>query len=407
MKVNAQAFFNFCAAHVLLMRQLAERTGELSAAEVMRIIRDQADVQDELPETAWRRLREYQILVPTEPGGDSYLLAEPVARLLTYLQNNANPATPEIIRGYVQSLDTLAKQLANALETENVTVVGLAFNEIALTLRRIHADLDETHQAILAEVGRYKTERQLVPVREKFRRIVYWMERYVEPMIEIVRADGPLRESFDEITRLLRAAREQALFNDHPALERNLRFLRLVAAHALRVFVQCRKEIQPLYETLRRSTFIAEGASRALEGLQNEGIANWGTAPLIGICSLRLQNVPGDAAIALALRRVIEHPPEPPPMLDLTTEQSPPEELARLLWLDSLPDQVRPDLPLPDLLGWIVNHHPEKDTAAVLAGFTTLVFHNQFEARFSEADPNDYPTANGSIQARAVQLKSP
>ena len=407
MKVNAQAFFNFCAAHVPLMRQLAERTGELSAAEVMRVVRDQADVQDELPETTWRRLREYQILLPSEPGGDSYLLAEPVARLITYLQNNANPATPEIIRGYVQSLDTLAKQLAQALETENVTVVGLAFNEIALTLRRIHADLDETHQAILGEVGRYKTERQTVPVREKFRRIVYWMERYVEPMIEIVRADGPLRESFDEIARLLRAAREQALFNDHPALERNLRFLRLVGAHALRVFVQCRKEIQPLYETLRRSTFIAEGASRALEKLQNEGLANWGTVPLIGICSLRLQNVPGDAAIASALRRVIEHPPEPPPVLDLATEQETPEELVRLLWLDLLPDQVRPELPLPDLLDWIVQRHPEKDTAAVLAGFTTLVFDNEFEARFSEAEPNDYLTANGSIQARAVQLKSP
>lgn len=406
MKVNAQAFFNFCAGHVPLMRQLAERTGELSAAEVMRLVRDQADVQEELPETTWRRLREYQILVPSEPGGDSYLIAEPVARLLTYLQNNANPATPEIIRGYVQSLDTLAKQLAQALQRENVTVVGLAFNEIALTLRRIHADLDETHQAILAEVGRYKTERQTVPVREKFRRIVYWMERYVEPMIEIVRADGPLRESFDEIARLLRAAREQALFNDHPALERNLRFLRLVGAHALRVFVQCRKEIQPLYENLRRSTFIAEGASRALEKLQNEGLANWGTDPLIGICSLRIQNVPGDAAIALALRRVIEHPPEPPPVLDLTMEQETPQELARLQWLDLLPDQVRPELPLPDLLDWIVKRNPDKDTAAILAGFTALVFHNQFEARFSEAEPNDYATTNGSIQARAVHLKS-
>ncbi len=309
MKVNAQAFFNFCAAHVPLLRQLAERTGELSEGEVMRLVREQADAHEELPETTWRRLREYQILVPSEPGGESCLLAEPVARLLTYLYNNANPATPEIIRGYVQSLDTLAKQLARALENENVTVVGLAFNEISLTLRRIHADLDETHQAILAEVGRYKTERQRVSVREKFRRIVYWMERYVEPMIEIVRADGPLRESFDEVERLLRSAREQALFNDHPALARNLRFLRLVGAHALRVFVQCRKEIQPLYESLRRSTFIAEGASRALEKLQSEGLANWGTAPLIGICSLRLQNVPGDAAIALALRRVIEHRP--------------------------------------------------------------------------------------------------
>jgi hypothetical protein len=336
---------------VLLLRQLADRTGEISTAEVMRIIRDGVGVLDELPETAWRRLREYQILVPSEPAGDSYLLAEPVARLLTYLQNNANPATPEIIRGYVQSLDTLAKQLANALETENITVVGIAFNEIALTLRRIYADLDETHHAILAEVGRYKTERQSVPVREKFRRIVYWMERYVEPMIEVVRADGPLRESFDEVTRLLRAAREQALFNDHPALERNLRFLRLVAAHALRVFIQCRKEIQPLYESLRRSTFIAEGAALALEKLQNEGIANWGTVPLIGICSLRLQRVPGDAAIALALRRVVEHPPEPPPVLDLNIEATTPEELSRLLWLDSLPDQVRPELPLPDLLG--------------------------------------------------------
>jgi hypothetical protein len=407
MKVNAQAFFNFCAAHVPLMRQLAERTGELSVAEVMHLVRDQADIQDELPETTWRRLREYQILVPSEPGGDSYLLAEPVGRLLNYLQNDANPATPEMIRGYVRSLDSLAKQLAQALETDNVTVVGLAFNEIALTLRRIHADLDETHQAVLTEVGRYKTERQTVPVRERFRRIVYWMERYVEPMIEIVRSDGPLRESFDEIARLLRAAREQALFNDHPALERNLRFLRLVGAHALRVFVQCRKEVQPLYESLRRSTFIAEGAARALEKLQNEGIANWGTAPLIGVCSLRLQNVPGDAAIALALRRVIEHPPEPPPVLDLATEQPTPEELARLRWLDALPDQVRPELPLSDLLGWIVQRHPERDTAAVLAGFTALVFHNQFEAQFSETDPNEYLTTTGSIRARAVLLKSP
>ena len=407
MKVNAQAFFNFCAAHVPLLRQLGERTGELSETEVMRLVRQLVDSQEELPETTWRRLKEYQILVPSEPGGELYLLADPVARLLTYLHNNANPATPEMIRGYVQSLDTLAKQLARALDNENVTVVGEAFREISLTLRRIHADLDETHQAILVEVGRYKTERQRVSVREKFRRIVYWMERYVEPMIEIVRADGPLRESFDEVRRLLRDAREQALFNDHPTLERNLRFLRLIEDHALRVFIQCRKEIQPLYESLRRSTFIAEGASRALEKLQSEGLANWGTAPLIGICSLRFQNVPGDAAIALAVRRVIEHPPEPPPVLDLTTEETTPQELVRRLWLDSLPDQVRPDLPLPDLLDWLVKRHPEKDTSTVLAGFTALVFHDEYEARFSEAEPNDYVTSNGAVHARPVQLKSP
>lgn len=406
MKVNAQAFFSFCAGHIPLLRRLAEHAGELSETEASRFIREHEASHEELPETTWRRLREYQILLPTEPGSDFYLLAEPVARLLTYLFNEANPATPEIIRGHVQSLDAVAKQLARALEAENVTAVGLAFGEVTQTLRRLFANLEETQRAVLTEVGRYKTERQRVSVREKFRRIVYWMERYVEPMIEIVRADGPLRATFDEIERLHRLARKQALFNDDPALDRNLRFLRLVAAHALRVFNQCRKEIQPLYESLRRSSLIAEGASRALEKLQNEGLANWGTDPLVGICSLRYQNVPGDPAIGLALRRVVEHPPEPAPRLNLAAEESTPRELARRLWLDSLPDRVALDLPLTDLLAWLVERHPGHDAATLLAGFGELVFDSHFEARFQEGPPRVYPALDGSIEACPVQLIS-
>lgn len=313
MKINPQTFFNFCANHAPLLRALGERGGEISEAETMRLIRANPSLGEELPETAWRRLRELQILVPSEPGSEMFFLADPVARLLTYLFNEATPSTPEMIRGYVLSLETTGKRLARALEEEDVPQVKLAFDEISQTLRRIHADLDETQHAILSEVGRYKTERSRVTVREKYRRIVHWMERYVEPMIEVVRADGPLRAAFDEVERLLHRAREEALFNDHPALSRNLRFLRLVATHALRVFTQCRKEIHPLYESLRRSSFIAEGAARALEKLQAEGLSKWGGEYLIDVAALRIQNVPGDAAIALALRRVIEHPPEPAP----------------------------------------------------------------------------------------------
>lgn len=406
MKINPQSFFNFCANHAPLLRALAERDGEISETEAMRLIRAHPAVVEELPETAWRRLRELQILVPTEPGGELYFLAEPVARLMTYLFNEANPATPEMIRGYVLSLETTGGRLARALDEEDIAVVKLAFEEINHTLRRIHADLDETHHAILTEVARYKTERSRVTVRDKFRRIVHWMGRYVEPMIEVVSADGPLRATFDETERLLHRAREEALFNDHPALARNLRFLRLIREHALRVFTQCRKEIQPLYESLRRSSFIAEGAARALEKLQSEGIAKWGMEPLIGVCALRFQNVPGDAAIALALRRVIEHPPEPPPVLEFASEESTPDALVRRRWLDSLPELVRPALPVEDLLGWLVERHPDQDTAQVLAGFSDLVFDARFQAEFTDRTPRDYPTADGLLAASAVQLAS-
>jgi hypothetical protein len=422
MRVNAQAFFNFCAGHVPLLRRLSEQRGEWSQAEVMRVIQEHAAAHDELPETTWRRLREYQILMPSEPGGDFFLVAEPVSRLLDYLLNETNPATPEVIRGYVQSLETVARQLARALESENVTVVSLSFTEINQTLRRLYSNIEETHQAVLSEVGRYKTERDSVSVRDKFRRIVFWMERYVEPMIEIVRPDGSLRATFDHIEELLRNARRQSLFNDDPALDRNLRFLRLIAAHALRVFDQCRKEISPLYESLRRSSLIAKGAAGALEKLQNDGLTAWFQAPsataapgqaavsdlspLIGIYGLRYTNVPGDPAIALALSRVFEFSPEPQPVIDLAAEEGVPGEFVRRLWLDSLSGHVRPELPVDDLLAWLVRSFPEKNTADILAGFTELVFEQGCQAAFSNVPSRSYNTRDGALEAAPVRLSS-
>src|SRR6184192_3019493 len=106
MRINPQSFFNFCANHAPLLSTLAARGGDFSEAEAMRLIRANPGIGEELPETAWRRLRELQILIPTEPGSEVFFMAEPVARLLNYLFNEANPATPEIICGYVASLET-------------------------------------------------------------------------------------------------------------------------------------------------------------------------------------------------------------------------------------------------------------------------------------------------------------
>ena len=405
MKVNASSFFNFCAQHVPLLRALAGKAGEMAEGEVFDLIKAHATPGEELPETAWRRLKELQILVPSEPGGSFYLMAEPVRGLITYLFDEANPATPEMIRGYIASLDTLGKRLARALASEDVTVVGLAFVEVQETLRRIYADLEQTQGAILAEVARFKIARQQISVRDKYRRIVHWMERYVGPMIEVVRADGPMRACFDETERLMRQARDHSLFNDHPALSRCVRYLRLVRRHALRVFIQCRKEIQPLYESLRRSSFIAEGAALALERLQREGLADWGPGPIIGLYWLRLVNVPGDKAIDLALRRVIEHPPAPAPVVQLDAGLEAPAALLRRQWLDTLPGQVSPALPLEDLLGWLAARYPAKTTAELLAGFTALVFDPDFTGVFAEAGERDYPAPDGRLHGYPFRLQ--
>jgi hypothetical protein len=406
MKVNAQAFFNFCASHVSLLRRLCERPGELSQSEVSRLIRDCAPEHDELPETTYRRLVELQILVPTEPGSTLFQLADPVSRLLTYLFDEANPATPEMVRGYVDSLEALGRKLSRAIESDDVTFVGLAFNEITTTLRRIHADLEETQRAVQNEVASFKVNREQISVRDRYRRIVYWMERFIEPMVEVIRPDGPMAAAFEETAQLLRRASEQSLFNDHPALERNLRYLRLVRQHALRVFQDCRKELQPLYESLRRASFIAAGAATALESLHKEGLANWGMRPIIGLCQLRVQHVPGDPAITTALRRVVEHPPELAPVLTFDEGLATPPEFVRRLWLEALPAEARSATPLPDLLGWLVQRYPGKSTAELVGGFTRLVFHGDFRATFTDEAERDYATPDGSLRGHPLRLES-
>lgn len=402
MRIAPQTFFNFCATHVPLLRALMEQEGEVSESDVRRLIRNTVSTE-ELPETTWKRLTELQILVPVEPGGDFYFMAEQVSRLLSYLFDEANAASPEIIKGYINSIDTLDKQLSRTIDSEDTLGARLALEELQQALRRIQSDLDETHRCILSEIGRYKIERR-VSVREKFRRIVYWMERYVDPIVEMVRIDGPLVATFDETERLLVLARERGLYNDLPGLERNFRQLRTIQQHALRIFQQCRRELQPLYESLRRSSFIAEGAAVALERIQREGVDACADALVIQVFSLRWQHVPSDFAIERAIWNVTEYRPESPPCLALDSEESIPESYLRRVWLEQLCEAIYPDLPVADLLGWLTEHFPEKDTEGALAGFTRLVFASDMVANFAEDPLRRYQTADGVLEGRPVTL---
>jgi hypothetical protein len=403
-KVNPQAFFSFCSNHVPLLARLAVHEGEISEADVRRLIRTNRSETDELPETTWRNLKGLQILVPTEPGTDFYLIAEPVRKLISYLFDEAQAATPEMVRGCIESLRVAGQQLARSVEQDDLSLLRFAIEEIHQTLRRVDSDLDETHRCILGEVARYKTERRKVSVREKFQRIVRWMERYVDPMVEIVRPDGPLRATFDDTERLMNQAREHGLFNDLPALERELRRLRVVQRHALRIFQQCRRELQPLYESLRRSSLIAEGAALALRKLEQEGLGSWVENHVITTGALRWQNVPGDRAIEKALRRISEHPPEPPPVVELSIEDDAPADLIRRVWLDSLHDTARDSLPVVDLLRWLVQQYPDHNAADTLAGFTLLVFDPEFNAIFVGGKARDYETTDATLEAKPVEL---
>lgn len=405
MKIPAQTFFRFCSSHVPLLRALALHQGELSETDTRRLIRSNSESSDERPETTWQRLLELQILVPTEVDSDFYVVAQPVSRLIAYLYDEAQAATPEIIQGYIRSIEALNRQILRAIDTEATGILRLALEELHQTLQRIIGDLDETHRSITSEVASYKSQRRNVSMRERYRSIVYWMDRYIDPMVDIIRADGPLRATFDETEQLLRRARERSMFGDLALLELSSRRIRLVSRQALRIFTQCRLELQPLYESIRRSSYIAEGAAIALERLQRDGLNGWPEMHVVAVFTAQFGHVPSDGAIERCVRNLVDFPPEPPPTVDLDGDETTPDDLIRQQWLSRLPDDLRGDLPVNDLLAWIRRRHPEKSTDDVLAAFTHLVYHGAFSAYFTNGDWADYLTSDGLLRACPTELR--
>jgi hypothetical protein len=407
-RVNPQTFFSFCARHGALLAELcAQPRQELSEARLIALVESNIDTTEEQPTSVLRQLQRLRILTPADGAGEVWLVAPQVATLMRYLLDEARPTTSSIVTGFIESLGKSGAVLKTAIDAEDFTRVALAVEEITETLDRIYRDASETHSAILREVMAFRSDSRGISVREKFQKIVHWMEHLVGPMMEIIRTDGPMEGAFEETSRLLRRANERALFSDLGALERTGQFLRFVRRHAHGVFEQCRREIWPLYQSLLQSSRIAAGAAVALERLRQRGRLQWGMEEVVEVFSLRFERSFSDSALALTLGRVINFEPAPPPIIDLTAGAEPPSVWRRREWLERLPAEIEPELPVEDLLAWLIAKHREKPVADLFVGFTRLLYHDAFEGTFAATGEAEYQTADAAVRGYPLMLSKP
>lgn len=404
MQITPKRFFDFCATHVPLLHAIAARPGDVSEAQVREIIRSYSDAAQEMPETTWQRLIDLQILLPLEEGSAHYVMAQPLLALFNYLYNDALPTSPEIIQGYIAALESARKRMIAAIETQDPLPVGMAANEVDSTLRRIQDDLDATHRAVMAEVARYKADRSSVSVRERYLRILGLMDQYVHPLVEIVRVDGLLENTLDETDAVLRAAREQGVYTELAMIERNERSIRVLRRRAIHTLNESRKELQPLYDVLRRSSAIAHGATLALGRLRQMRIEDWVANYVTPTTNARVEVPPTDEVLRQIVDDVITHPPIAPPLLNTTENSDTPPDYVRLLWLNELPQMLQEDLPVKDLTKWITSQFPEKGTADALLGLSKLLFDPELDVSFNEGKIKQYRTRDGVLEATSISI---
>ena len=408
MIVPPKEFFQFCAKHVGLLRELEQRANgtELSEAEISNIVQNHALESDEQPTFVTKQLKNLRILVSADQSEGYFLMAEPVRAILRYLLEEAKPASSETVQSYINRLQQLAQKLRDALSAENPTLAELALADTTHALRRLHDDVSATHVSVLAEVARYKTDKRPVSVLEKYQRIVWWMQQYIAPMLEVIRVDGPMQATFAEVEEVLEAGTANALVISVDVAERNIRLVRITRRHALNVFEQSGKEISPLYQSLARSSNLATGAAWALDRLRLGTMEDWMQEAVVGVFSLRQQDAFSDKAILGAVERYLNNPPAPPPTVNRSRAGDKPAAMQHREWLNALPDEVATELPVSDMLGWLTARYPGLDTEQLLTGFSTLFFHERFRAEFTGHAVCDYETPHHMIRAHPVRLEA-
>lgn len=404
MQVTPKRFFDFCSSHVPLLHAIAVKPGDVSEAQVRQLIRTFSDAASELPETTWQRLVELQVIVPIEEGSSHYVMSQALLQLLNFLYNDALPTSPEIIQGYIAALESARKRIAIGVESGDALSVAMATNEIDHTLRRMQDDLDATHRAVLAEVARYKADRSSVSVRERYLRILSLMDQYVHPLVEIIRVDGLLESTLDETDMVLRGAREQGVYVELAMIERNERQIRVMRRRAIHTLNESRKELQPLYDVLRRSSAIAHGATLALGRLRQMRVEDWVANYVTQTTNARIEVPPTDEVLRQIVDDVISHPPIAPPVLNTTESSDTPPDYVRLLWLNELPNMLNEDLPVKDLTSWITGNFPEKGTADALLGLSKLLFDPKLDVSFKGGKTKEYRTRDGVLEASSISI---
>ena len=408
MIVPPKDFFQFCAKHVTLLRELEQRANgtDLSEAEIANLVKTHTLEDDEQPAFTTKRLKDLRILVSADQSQQYFLMAEPVRGILRYLLEEAKPASSETVQGYIKELQKLAQKLRTSVTTENPTLAELALADITQTLRRLHEDVSATHVSVLGEVTRYKVDKRPTSVLEKYQRIVWWMQQYIAPMLDVIRVNGPMQATFTEVEEVLEGAIKNSLVISIGAAERNLRLIRLARRHALNVFDQSGKEIAPLYQSLARSSNLATGAAWALDRLRQESLENWVQQAVVCVFMLRQQAAFSDKAITRAIERVLNNPPAPAPTIELSKGKEKSTALEHTRWIETLPDEIASELPINDLLGWLTARYPQSDTERLLAGFSLLFFHEKFRARFTDEVVTAYETPRHQIRSHPVRLET-
>ena len=181
------------AEHWSLLDPLCERfdSGTLSLVELRAQLAAQRGTADAAEITAlldqWIRL---DILVPVAKSPNRFELNAQIHDFLAYLRREHRLGLCLEIEAYLRHLERLAGHIQEAFAQRDSQDLARQLRLLDMRVRDVLKKLANDEQALVGVAERAKTSDRQIPLRQRYAEVLATWDEYVEPMIQLVAADG-------------------------------------------------------------------------------------------------------------------------------------------------------------------------------------------------------------------------
>ncbi|PWU26156.1 hypothetical protein DK254_26485 [Pseudomonas sp. RW407] len=397
------------AEHWALLEPLCERfdSGTLSLAELRLQLTAQlpegspADVTALLDQ--WIRL---DILVPVAKSPNRFELNAQIHDFLAYLRHEHRLGLCLEIEAYLRHLERLAGYIRDAFEVRDGNDLARQLRLLDMRVRDVLKKLANDEQALIAVAERAKTSDRQIPLRQRYAEVLATWDEYVEPMIQLVSADGAFEQGVRRVEQvLLRLLGEQQrlgqLVDDDQLLRTHARILEMQTTAQL-TLRRARELLLPLREEARRHNAITRGAALALSVIRRKGIEAVPQASMPLFTRPQSTFLGSASQVESYVFALARFEPKPAHFPKATGKRGGDGPRAAPRTAREMLERCQAALPLPDLMVWLLEQEPEGATDELLYWFSRLSRDGRFQRERLER--RDYDTAQHSVSLCSFAL---
>lgn len=403
-EISPLTFFRFAADHCALLTDIFYHSAGITELELRSLVIRHRKPSDPSPHHVIEQLSHLGILETVPDATASYEMTRPVSTLMSYLLRQHRLTSVRVIQAYLADLEHLSKELSSALRDVSGQSAVRILDEVGEVMERIRQDSRSNRDGIIGEAVRIKANRERWSVKLRFETINRLWSRYIEPLRDLIDVRKEMDNALDALELLF--AEGFRVFRADRAMQREFS---VASARLLRLrrdvktdYHESLSELGPLYESLRRDTALARGAGRALEIIGRRGVRSLHVTRRMALPAWRTDGLMSDFALTAYLHGIKGYEPRSLPAIAPAPEQEHEIVLDPLV----LRQQLRESLPVPDLLGWLIENYDHCSPGEILRAFGRVLESPEFSFR-TGPDTRDYNLPPFIVQGcpREVKLK--